>query len=333
VESVATYLDLRSDPNMGASSINVMLPNESSVTKVADELGKIPEVGRVWTVQNFVPADQDRKLTMIRELARKLAPALQSEDSAKSPTEEQTQASLKSTTDLLNKLASNASGPSADAAKHLAASLVNLAQADKAKRDTVEATFIVPLRTALNDLRDYLQAATVTLQNLPPELKREWVAADGQTRVEAFPKGDPNDNDTVRQFAKAVQAHFPAAVGSPISILESGKIVVTTFFQAGIFALIAISILLWIVLRRIGDVLLTLVPLILAGVLTLEICVLVGIPLNFANIIALPLLLGVGVAFKIYYVTAWRRGERNFLESVLTRAVFYSTLLTATAFG
>jgi uncharacterized protein len=78
---------------------------------------------------------------------------------------------------------------------------------------------------------------------------------------------------------------------------------------------------------------LTLIPLLMAGVVTLEICVLIGMPLNFANIIALPLLLGVGVAFKIYYIMAWREGQTNLLQSVLTRAVTLSALTTATAFG
>ena len=96
---------------------------------------------------------------------------------------------------------------------------------------------------------------------------------------------------------------------------------------------VSIAILLWIVLRRFGDVLLTLVPLLLAGLVTLEICVLIGMPLNFANIIALPLLLGVGVAFKIYYIMAWRAGQTSLLQSSLTRAVIWSALTTATAFG
>jgi hypothetical protein len=61
--------------------------------------------------------------------------------------------------------------------------------------------------------------------------------------------------------------------------------------------------------------------------------VLIGLPLNFANIIALPLLLGLGVAFKIYFVMAWRAGTTNLLQSSLTRAVFFSALTTATAFG
>src|SRR5262249_40284563 len=88
-----------------------------------------------------------------------------------------------------------------------------------------------------------------------------------------------------------------------------------------------------IVLRRFGDVVLTLVPLIIAGLVTMEVCVLIGMPLNFANIIALPLLLGVGVAFKIYYMMAWRGGQTNLLQSSLTRAVIWSALTTATAFG
>src|SRR5581483_6190713 len=142
----------------------------------------------------------------------------------------------------------------------------------------------------------------VSLETLPEDVKRQWIAPDGRTRAQAFPKGDPNDNETLRRFASAIQAQFPEAVGTPVSILESGDTIVTAFFHAGVYALVSIAILLWIVLRRFGDVLLTLVPLLLAGLVTLEACVLIGMPLNFANIITLPLLLGVGVAFKIYYI-------------------------------
>jgi hypothetical protein len=80
-------------------------------------------------------------------------------------------------------------------------------------------------------------------------------------------------------------------------------------------------------------VLLTLVPLLIAGAVTLEICVLSSFPLNFANIIALPLLLGVGVAFKIYYIMAWRAGKTGLLQSTLTRAVVFSAMTNAIAFG
>src|SRR5207245_11587970 len=147
------------------------------------------------------------------------------------------------------------------------------------------------------------------------------------------PKGDPTDNATLRQFARAVQAVAPNATGGPIAILESGRTVVRAFFEAGFWALGSIVILLWIVLRRFGDVLLTIIPLLMAGVVTMELMVLLGMKLNFANIIALPFLLGVGVAFKIYYIMAWRAGQTDLLQSSLTRAVMFSALTTATAFG
>jgi hopanoid biosynthesis associated RND transporter like protein HpnN len=332
VESVATFLDLRTDPNVGVNSINVVVPNTGSIDKVADQLRKFPEVDHVMSVKDLVPADQDRKLALIKGLARQLQTPLQTEETA-TPTDEQNVAALKASADALTKLAAKASGRGADAAHRLAEGMTKLAAADKAKRDAAEAAFIVPLRTALAELRDLLQAAPVSLENLPDNLRAQWVAADGRARVQAYPKGDPNDNETLRHFARAIQAEFPEAVGTPISILESGKTVIFAFTEAGIFALVSIAILLWIVLRRLGDVLLTLVPLLLAGLITLEACVLLGLPLNFANIIALPLLLGVGVAFKIYYIMAWRAGATDLLQSSLTRAVIWSALTTATAFG
>jgi uncharacterized protein len=168
---------------------------------------------------------------------------------------------------------------------------------------------------------------------LPPDLINSWKAKDGLLRVEALPKGDPNDNDNLRRFASAVLAAEPTAIGGPVSILKSGDTIVEAFIRAGIYALVVIGLLLWITLRRITDVLMTLVPLLVAGAVTLEICVLIRLPLNFANIVALPLLLGIGVAFKIYYVTAWRSGRTNLLQTSLTRAIFFSAMTTATAFG
>jgi predicted RND superfamily exporter protein len=153
---------------------------------------------------------------------------------------------------------------------------------------------------------------------LPEQLRNDWVTADGRARG-STPSGDGNDNETLRR-SRAPHWRWSDCIGGPISILESGNTVVSAFIQAGIWALVSIAILLWIVLGRFGDVLLTLVPLLVAGVVALEACVLLGMPLNFANIIALPLLLGVGVAFKIYYIMAWRAG-RPACASSLTRAV------------
>jgi hopanoid biosynthesis associated RND transporter like protein HpnN len=332
VESIATYLDLRRDPKVGANSVNVLLPSTAAADQAAQRLKALPEVDRVTTIADFVPPDQPDKLAMIAEAATALNPVLRAPPRP-APTDADNVEALRRGIDGLTKAAAEQAGPGADASLRLAAALSKLAAADQATRGRAEAVFIVPIKEKLNDIRNLVLAKQISIDNLPPEVVRDWRSKDGSFRVEATPKGDPDDNENLRTFARAVLAIEPNAIGGPISILESGDTIVQAFIEAGAWALGSIAILLWLALRRFGDVLLTLVPLILAGVVTLEICVLIGLQLNFANIIALPLLLGVGVAFKIYYILSWRAGRTKLLQSSLTRAVIFSAATTATAFG
>jgi hopanoid biosynthesis associated RND transporter like protein HpnN len=333
VESMATYLDLRRDPSVGANSINVLVPSTVAAGQTAQRLKALPEVDRVMTMADFIPSDQPEKLAMIGEAASVLNPVLRAPPRP-TPTDADNVEALKRGIDGLTKAAGEQQvGPGADASLRLAAALSKLAAADQAVRKRAEDVFIVPIKSKLDDIRNLVLAKQISIDNLPPEVVGDWRSQDGNIRVEATPKGDPDDNENIRTFARAVLAVEPNAIGGPISILESGDTIVRAFIQAGAWALGSIAILLWLALRRFGDVLLTLVPLILAGVVTLEICVLIGLQLNFANIIALPLLLGIGVAFKIYYILSWRAGHTKLLQSSLTRAVIFSAATTATAFG
>ena len=332
VESIATFLDLRRDPGIGSNSVNVLTASADAARQTAARLKALPEVDRVMTLADFIPADQPEKLQMIAELATVLQPVFNAPPRTP-PTDADNVAGLGRAIDNLRKTATDQTGPGADAARRLASDLEMLVAADQDVRRRAEATFITPIKRDLTDIRELLQASTVTLDNLPPEITTNWRATDGRILVQAMPKGNPDDNEVLRDFARAVLAVEPTAIGGPISIYESGNTIVRAFIEAGAWALGAIAILLWVALRRFGDVLLTLVPLLLAGLVTLEICVLIGMPLNFANIIALPLLLGIGVAFKIYYILSWRAGRTKLLQSSLTRAVIFSAATTATAFG
>jgi hypothetical protein len=189
------------------------------------------------------------------------------------------------------------------------------------------------LKALLTQLSGLLSAQPVTLQTMPADFKRDWLTPDGRARVEAVPRGDSNNNDVLDRFSTAVRSVAPDANGEPISVDESGKTIVAAFIEAGILSLIVLVVLLAIVLRSLRDVLLAVVPLATAGVLTLGTCVALGLQLNFANIIALPLLFGLGVSFDIYFVMAARRGERHLLQSSLARAVLFSAMTTATGFG
>ena len=333
VESIATFLDLRNDPNTGANAINVLTNSQADAKKIEARLEKVPEVLRVMSLDSFVPEGQPAKLKLIAQAAKVLNPALNPDSIDAAPSDQENVDSLNGSADSLRKAAGDAKGPGAVASRRLADALTKLASSDQATRDKTQAIFVSPLKVTLDRLKNSLQAQPVSLKTLPADLVSSWKTKDGLERIEALPRGDPNDNETLRKFAAAVLDAEPNAIGGPVSILKSGETVVKAFIHAGLTALIVIGLLLWLVLRRITDVLLTLVPLLVAGAVTLEICVLIGMPLNFANIVALPLLLGVGVAFKIYYITAWRSGRTNLLQSSLTRAIFFSALTTATAFG
>ncbi|MFB9261831.1 MMPL family transporter [Bradyrhizobium erythrophlei] len=333
VESVAAFLELRKDPQAEVNSIEIVAPNLAAADLVARRLSELPQVSQAITLSNLVPGDQEEKLNRIREAATTIAPSLNPQDIEPPPTDDETIASLTSTADLLSNVAGTEPGPGADAARRLSSALLHLARADPALRKQAETTIVEPLRSSLERLRQELKPQPITAETVPRDLAREWITPDGQARVRVLPKGDPDDTAVLRDFVRAVLTIEPNATGEAVALYESGNTVVRAFVEAGIFALSAIAVLLWIALRRIGDVLLTLVPLLVAGVVTLELCVVFGLPLNFANIIALPLLLGVGVAFKIYYVMAWRAGKTALLQSVLTRAVIFSAMTTATAFG
>jgi hopanoid biosynthesis associated RND transporter like protein HpnN len=333
VESVVTYLELGKDPQSAAHAIEIEEPTLSAANSTAQRILTLPQVSRVTTLSNFIAEDQDQKLKLIRNTAAKIDPSLDPERVEPSPTDQESIQILSSAADSLSTSAGSDRGLGADAARRLSVLLTKLSQADSSARMRAEDAILEPLRYSLDRLRHELKPQVITIDTIPPDIAREWITPDGRARVQVLPSGDPENTDTLRSFVNAVLAMSPNATGSAVMLFQSGSTVVQAFIEAGIFALSAIVVLLLIALRRMGDVLLTLLPLLIAGVVTLELCVVLDISLNFVNIIALPLLLGVGVAFKIYYIMAWRAGKTALLQSSLTRAVVFSAMTTATAFG
>ncbi|MEX0693159.1 MAG: hypothetical protein WD075_01820, partial [Rhodospirillales bacterium] len=98
-------------------------------------------------------------------------------------------------------------------------------------------------------------------------------------------------------------------------------------------SLAGISIVLWLVLRRIGDVLLVFAPVIVAALWTLAVSVIFNVPFNFANVIVLPLLFGLSVDYGVHLVLRQRHGDANPMGTTTPRAVLMSALTTLGSFG
>jgi uncharacterized protein len=333
-ESVATLLDLMHDPNTAPNTIDVLAPSVAEAAALAQRLEALPEVDHALTLASFVPGQQEEKLALLDDAQLLLDPVLAPTRVKPAPNDDETVRAMARTAQSLRQVAAaHPDLPAAIVAARLGRAVDTLAQGDAAKRERARAALIPGLSTTLGQLRAAMQAGPVTLATLPDDLKRDWVAADGRARIEVFPKGDANDNETLRRFVGAVRALAPEATGAPVSIQESSRTIVRAFLQAGLWAMLSIILLLALALRRATDVLLTLAPLALSALATLGVCVAIGLPLNFENIIALPLLFGIGVAFDIYFVMAWRAGQAQLLQSSITRAVIFSALTTGTAFG
>jgi hopanoid biosynthesis associated RND transporter like protein HpnN len=323
-EAVRTYRSLGRDPSTGVAAVDDAAPTLESARALAKHLDALPQVQGTRTIDTLVPPDQDANIALIETASRTLLPAISPQATRPAPTDAENMQAIRNLARAL---------PGGAEEARLRPLLLRLADAEPTVRAEVATALVRPLVMDLAQLRAMLHPAPVTIANLPASLRQNWLLPDGHARIEILPRANPDDTSAMADFARAVLRVAPNASGTAITLLQSQRTVLRAFIEAGAFAVISIAIILLIALRRALDVLLTLVPLLVAGALTLEVTVLIGQDLNFANIIALPLLLGVGVAFKIYYILAWRRGATKLLQSTLTRAVFFSALTTMTAFG
>nr|WP_269454033.1 MMPL family transporter [Sphingomonas sp. CCH10-B3] len=331
--AMKSLADLMRDPLRTPNTIYVLADNADAARAIADRAGKLPEVAQAVAVDSYIPEQQDEKLALVQDASLLLDLTLNPFDVAAPPSDAETVAALAATRDQLARVAATQTGPAAAHAKALAATLGRLAAAKPEVRARASEVLVTPLGVMLDQARSALQASTVTRDTLPPEIVEDWIAKDGRARVQIFPRGDSNDNRVLTRFTAVVAKIAPTATGLPVATQEAARTVAWAFVQAGIIALALVSLLLWIVLRDLREVAFTLAPVVLSGFLTLGSCVLIGQPINFANIIAFPLLFGVGVAFHIYFVMAWRGGATDLLQSSLARAVLFSALATGSAFG
>jgi hopanoid biosynthesis associated RND transporter like protein HpnN len=331
-ESMSTLQDLQHDPDWSLDAINVLVPSLADAVPLARRLAELPEVSGVVSLNTFLPEHQKEKLVLIGDAVDVLTPVLDVEP-AKPATDAELQQRLAATATALRQAAANSpNAAAATSARRLADMLDRLVAATPQVRAAAAAAVVTPLKITLEQVRDQLKARPISLENLPRELLADWTALDARARLLVLPKDD-HDNASLRRFAQAVQSVAPDATGWPISTAASGASIVEAFLQAGAYSFLAIVLLLAVVLRRVRDVVLTMLPVMLSGLLTFGTCAALDLPLNFTNIIALPLLFGVGVAFNIYFVLAWRAGETAMLQSSLMRAVVFSAMTTATAFG
>jgi hopanoid biosynthesis associated RND transporter like protein HpnN len=341
-ESVQTFNELLEKGTSSPWSLNAVAPNLEAAHSLAERLEALDVVERVVTVSDYVPADQEDKLGIIEDVAMFVAPPPGPDGMVPPPSlAEQLEAfvGLSRELDRLQKTGEQS---------ELVASAIRLrpvldrylerleGSPDPTREiEALQNSMLGTLPEQLRILDAALSAGHVTLEKLPDAIVERMITADGRVRVEIFPRDDLNDHAALAAFVDGVKAATPEVAGSASEILESGRSVVRALTEAMLAAFIAITLFLLILWRRIDDTALVLIPLLLASALTVAAAVLADIPFNFADVIVLPLLLGMGVDSGIHLVHRARAtgSASHLLASSTARAVGYSALTTIASFG
>jgi hypothetical protein len=330
-EAMRTLRDLINDPVTDPYTIDIVQSNIQAADLLAEQLKQLPTVASVRDIDSFVPKDQDKKLAVIADARTILEPTLNASPPVAPITADQVRlaagVALSQIDPALAKLPKD--HPLALIAVDLRA--LRNAPDDVAMAANGALTRFLPLQ--LDHLRLALSATKVSRADIPTEIRRDWLLPDGRARLQVLPKANVLGTQGMTAFTEAVTRLAPTAGGSAVTIAATSATIVSAFRTAAISALLAILVILFLILRRPIDVILVVAPLVLSALLTLLVAVLAGLPLNFANIIALPLLLGVGVSFNVYFIMNWRAGRVAPLASATARAVLFSALTTGTAFG
>jgi len=346
-QSVQAFRDLLDDNDTSPWYVNVMAPNLAAADEIAGRLEALPEVGRTISLLSYVPEDQDEKLAILEDLAFLMeAPPLGRDGPLEYDVEQQIDA-LRELRDVLHAT----ERPTDDAAivssldsleTRLSDFLVRVESEDDPGQALIDFRNILleRLPDAIERFRNMLTVEPIELSNLPPELVRRMLAPDGTARIQAFPAQALQDYAALKKFATSVLSIAPRAAGIAPNLVDLGEATARSFRLALISAAIAISALLFLLWQRPGDVVIVLSTLALGSILTCASMALLGVDFNFANILVLPLLFGIGVDSGIHLVHRARYDAENpdashgsLIETATAGAVFYSAMTTTLSFG
>ncbi|MBV9735537.1 MAG: MMPL family transporter [Acidisphaera sp.] len=330
-ESMGTLYSLMDDPLTNPYTIDIIEPSVAQAVAVADKVRPLPLVADALTLQSFVPQDQPAKLALIGDAANILGPTLAAREPAAPVTADQLRLAIRTALSQIGAALAKLSPDDPLAA--IAADLRRLAPMPDPALLAMNAALTRFLPLQIERLRQALSARPVTIDAIPPDVSRDWALPDGRARVQVLARPAARDSRGLHELVREVQAVAPDANGAAVIIVATAATIIGAFRSAAIGALTAIAVILFAALRRPRDVALVMAPLLLSALMTVVAAVALPLVLNFANIIALPLLLGVGVSFNIYFVMNWREGARSFLGTPTARAVVFSALTTGTAFG
>lgn len=340
-ESVQAFEDLLEGAETSPWNIDVVAPDPAAAERLAEALEPLPAVGATRTLGDLLPDDPEVKRDILADVSEFLGPG--PTPLARPLRVGEVKAALRGLLDLLGseaviRASDERQRASLARARATLGRLLARLEAERAPEEDLlrfDAALLDSLRDLLGWLWTALEPGSTTVADLPPELVGQLRADDGRTRVQVFPAGTL-DGEGLEAFVEEVERAVPGATGSAVSLVNYARTIVRALVEALASAALVIFVLLLFLWRRLSDTLLVMAPLALAAALTGAATVLLGIAFNFANVVVLPLLLGIGVDSGIHLVHRYRHegtGGTDLLHTSTARGVVASSLTTLVSFG
>jgi hypothetical protein len=340
-ESVVTIKELLKSKTDSPFALTALASSLEAAGKITSQLAQQPSVHESITLASFVAKDQDEKLATIEDLNLMLGGQLKNFDDTLDAVN-QRDALIKFNEELKKAIIEKSPNLSQQTLQQLQQRIETfIAQADSAQTPSasyvqLEKNILGLLPFTLERLRTSLTAVPFGLDDLPLEIKSHWISATGLYRVLIMPEKDQNKPDNLKEFVTQVQTVDSNVSGLPIINQAGGDAIVKAFIKAFSGAFVAIVVLLLLMYRNVRKTLLIIMPLLLAAMLTGATNVLLDNPFNFANIIALPLLLGMGIDSSILIMHRHHSNsceDENLLQSSTTRGIIFSSITTLCSFS
>ena len=339
-ESVSTIKELLKSQTNSPFALLTLASSLEEAKKVAHQLEQLPSVHETIYLSNLVAENQDEKLDVIEELDIILGNQLNNFNTELVNTNP-LQALVKFQSTLAETLNNQSSQQASQTTLNTLHTNISLLLqkphiAESKPYQFLENNILGLLPYTMERLRSSLTAKPYQLADIPRYIAIHWLSSNGQYKIHITPEHDQNDIANLKQFVSEVQAAAPYSSGLPVADQASGSAVAKAFIQAFITAIIVIFLLLLIILRSFKSTLLVIGPLLLAALLTGATNVLLNNPFNFANVIALPLLLGMGVDSSIHMLQRLKSGvsdQKEILQSSTARGIFFSSMTTLCSFS
>jgi len=190
------------------------------------------------------------------------------------------------------------------------------------------------IRETFRALRTQDNSSPLRAEDLPPALRNRFIGKTGKHLIQVYPKGDVWERGPQEAFVQELRTVDPDVTGTPVQLYEYETLLKNSYVQAAKYALLAIAILVFFHFRNISSVILALFPVLIGSIWMIGIMGWRDIMFNPANIMTLPLVIGIGVTNGIHILNRFAEEQNpGILAKSTGKAVLVSALTTIAGFG